>query len=88
MEQRLTLADGTVISNAYGMLVDGNLFIYIDNTTMDIRDVFALLSNTKKTKRIRSQAFGEDITYQKYTDIYFIRRELDGSINAGLRKAG
>lgn len=88
MEQRLTLADGTVISNAYAILVDGNLFIYITSTTMDIRDVWSLLSNTKKTKRIRSQAFGEDITYQKYTDIYFIRRELDGSINAGLRKAG
>lgn len=88
MEQRLTLADGTVISNAYALLVDGNLFVYINGTTMDIRDVFALLSNTKKTKRIRSQAYGQDITYQKYTDIYFIRRELDGSINAGLRKVG
>lgn len=88
MEQRLTLADGTVISNAYALLVDGNLFVYINGTTMDIRDVFALLSNTKKTKRIRSQAYGQDITYQKYTDIYFIRRELDGSVNAGLRKVG
>ena len=86
--QRITLADGTILNNAYALLVDGNLFIYITTTTMDIRDVWNLLSNTRKTKRIRSQAFGEDVTYQKYTDIYFIRRETDGSMSAGLRKAG
>ena len=86
--QKITLADGTIINNAYAMLVDGQLFIYITSTNMDIRDVWNLLSNTRKTKRIRSQAFGEDVTYQKYTDIYFIRCETDGSMNAGLRKAG
>ena len=87
MEQ-ITLADGTVINNAYTILVDGELFVYINSTTMDIREVWSLLSNVKKTKRIRCQAFGEDVTYQKYTDIYFIRRELNGSMSAGLRKAG
>ena len=87
MEQKITLADGTVIPDAYAMLVSGDLFIYINSTSMDIRDVWSLLSNTRKTKRIRVQAFGDDVTYQKYTDIYFIRREDNGSINAGLRKA-
>lgn len=87
MEQKITLADGTVIQNAYAMPVNGDLFIYINSTEMDIRDVWSLLSNVRKTKRIRSQAFGEDITYQKYTDIYFIRREDNGSMSAGLRKA-
>lgn len=84
----ITLADGTVFNNAYGMLVNGDLFIYITSTSLDIREVWNLLSNVKKTKRIRSQAFGEDVTFLKYTDIYFIRRETDGSISAGLRKAG
>ena len=88
MEQKITLADGTVIHNAYAVLVSGDLFIYITSTALDIREVWNLLSNTKKTKRIRSQAFGDDVTYQKYTDIYFIRRETDGSMSAGLRKAG
>ena len=85
MEQKITLADGTVIQNAYAMLVDGNLFIYI-NASADIGQIFDLLRNPKKTKRIRSQAFGDDVTYQKYTKIYFIREEDNGFINAGMRK--
>lgn len=86
MEQKITLADGTVIQNAYAMLVDGNLFIYINDTGADIGQIFDLLRNAKKTKRIRSQAFGDDVTYQKYTKIYFIREEDNGFINAGMRK--
>ena len=86
--QRITLADGTIINNAYALMVDGNLFIYLTTTTMDIRDVWNLLSNTRKTKRIRSQAFGADETYLKYTDIRGMSKEDDGSINARLRKAG
>ena len=84
---KITLADGTVIQDAYAMLVNNDLFIYISGNE-DIRAMWDLLSNTRKTKRIRSQAFGADDTYLKYTDIRGMSKEDDGSINARLRKAG
>lgn len=84
---KITLADGTVIQDAYAMLVNNDLFIYISGNE-DIRAMWDLLSNTRKTKRIRSQAFGADETYLKYTDIRGMSKEDDGSINARLRKAG
>ena len=84
---KITLADGTVIQDAYAMPVNNDLFIYISGNE-DIRAMWDLLSNTRKTKRIRSQAFGTDETYLKYTDIRGMSKEDDGSINARLRKAG
>lgn len=86
MAQMLILNDGTILDPAHAILAGNVLYIYLDGT-VTLEAAFALLIDPDKTARITSQEFGVVTEYEGYTDLFCIRREDNGQVNAGLKKA-
>lgn len=84
--QTLTFKDGTVVEDANALLSGDVLFVYM-NGGLTMEYVFNLLNDPEKTDRITSVAYGAEQTYEGYTDLFCIRKEENGEVNAGLRKA-
>lgn len=86
MEEKITLNDGTEIVGTH-VIPNGNvLWVYIRNG-MGLGDVFPLLNDPEKTKKITAEPFGgEKVTYKGYKVLFSIRKEDDGQITAGIRK--
>ena len=84
MEQ-LTFADGTEIAPAHIMEDDGKIWFYLENG-ISFRDAYALMADTGKTIRITAARYGEEKTYEGYTDLFCLRRE-HGAISGGLMLA-
>lgn len=70
MFEYFTLADGTVVQEAYVVCSRGSVWFYVHNG-VDIRTVFALMSDPEKTAEITMGAE----TYRGYTDLISIRRD-------------
>lgn len=86
MNQKLTLNDGTVLENAHAIVAVNVLWVYID-IGITMTEAFELLNDPEKTAIIRADDFGAESVYSGYTDLYCIKREENGQINAGLKKA-
>ena len=87
MEQILILNNGTRIFPARATLAGGILWIYIDNTEITLAEAFELLADPGKTNRIVTNEFGVINEYEGFTDLFCIRKEDNGQVNAGLKKA-
>ena len=87
IQEKITLNDGTVIEPAHAIQAAGALWIYIDRAST-MQEAFDTLSDRNRTLRITAESYGEVNRYTGYTDMFCIRRETDGTVNAGLRKAG
>lgn len=85
MDQILIMNDGTRMYPAYAILASGVLYVYIENG-MTLDDVYQLLTDPEKTAVITSNEFGIEKTYEGYTDLFCIRREDSGQVNAGLKR--
>ena len=83
--KKLILNDGTELENAEALLSSGTLFLYLGKA-VDFRQAFDLLINPEATQEIRYLEFDEEKTFSGYTDLTYIRKEDDGSINAGLKR--
>jgi hypothetical protein len=83
--ETLTLNDGTVFDPAHAIEVNGILYVYLDNG-ITLAEAFELLADPEKTSVITGNAYGNITTYEGYTDLFCIRREDDGQVNAGLKK--
>ena len=81
----LTLNDGTELTPAHAVAVNGILWVYLDNG-ITLADAFALLNDPEKTAVIRMNEYGQESEFDGYTDLFCIRREDDGQVNAGIRK--
>ena len=85
MEQKLTLNDGTELLNS-SVAEDGDilwLYVYAD---IAFGDLFSLLNDPEKAKKIVA-TFGETTTtYRGFKELFCIRKEKIGFISAGLRK--
>ena len=85
MNQQLTLNDGTVLENS-SVAEAGNilwLYVYADIT---FADLFALLNDPEKARRVTA-VFGESkTTYRGFKELFCIRKEDGGFVSAGLRK--
>ena len=81
--ETITLNDGTELSPAHAFVASGILWVYLDNG-ISLSDAFELLNDPSKTEVIK---VGTDIVFEGYTDLFCIRREENGQVNAGLRKA-
>lgn len=84
--RELILNDGTVLSQAYAILSSGIMWVYMDGG-LTLAEAFELLIDPDKTVKIKSDAFGEEKEYEGYTELFCIRKEDNGQVNAGLRKA-
>lgn len=87
MQEKITLNDGTVIEPAHAIQAAGALWIYIDREST-MQEAFDMLSDRERTRRITAESYGEVNRHVGFTDLFCIRMETDGTVNAGLRKAG
>lgn len=81
---RITLADGTVIENAYVMQSMGKLWFYFQNG-MTIQEVFALMADPAKTIRITMTRGETETVFEGYVNILNIMRS-DGLVSGGIEK--
>ena len=87
MNQKLTLNDGTVFSPAHAFAAGGTLWIYIDDPEVTLAEAFEQLNDPEKTGKITADEYGSISEYTGFTDLYCIRREDYGQVNAGLKRA-
>lgn len=83
--RKLILNDGTEIENASALLSSGTLFLYLGQA-VNMVQAFDLLIDPEITERITYQEFDSVKVFDGYTDLTFIRKEDDGSINAGMKE--
>jgi hypothetical protein len=86
MSQKLILNDGTILDPAHAIEAGGVLWVYLD-CEITLAEAFELLNDPGKTSKIVTDEFGVVNTYTGYSDMFCIRREDDGQVNAGLKKA-
>ncbi len=83
---KLIMNDGTEINNAEAFTSSGVLWVYIHSKTT-MAKAFGILNSPAKTRIIRSVNGTNTETFTGYTDLFCLRKEDDGSVNAGIRKA-
>lgn len=81
---RIRLADGTEIENAYVMQSMGKLWFYFQND-MTIQEVFALMADPAKTARITMISGEKETVYEGFVNILNIMRS-DGLVSGGIEK--
>jgi len=86
MDQILTLNDGTRLFPAHAIEDGYVLWVYIDGG-ITLNAAFELLSDSDKTGKITANNYGSIAEYTGFTDLFCIRREDNGQVNAGLKKA-
>lgn len=86
MGEILILNDGTRLMPAHATLAGGTLWIYLDGQ-VTLAEAFELLNDPEKTGKITADEYGSITEYTGYTDLYCIRREDYGQVNAGLKRA-
>ena len=83
--EKLRLNDGTELENASAILIEPDLFLYVNKTTLGA--VFYQLCESRKTRKITyTQNNGEKVNYEGYTKLKALRDEEDGLVTAVLRK--
>lgn len=83
MQEQLTLNNGTVLENSYAFQTDETLWVYI-GAGLSIGEVFDLFRVPENVTKITNE---QGTVYEGYDEIMYIRKEKDGTINAGLREA-
>ena len=85
MNQKLTLNDGTVLENSYAFQDGSNLWVYV-YAAISFGELFALLNDPEKVKKITAERDGAESVFRGYKELFCIRKENGGFISAGLRK--
>ena len=85
MEQRLTLNDGTIFENSSAAENGNGLWLYI-NSDFSFADLFAIVNNPEKTKRIIAENMEGKKTFRGYKDLFYVRKGDGGSVSVGIRK--
>lgn len=83
MEEMLTLNDGTEL-NGHMIETETRLFLYIYDMQMD--EVFNLLYDSEKTKKIIADRYGEKTTVKGYKVLMSISVETGDMISASMKK--
>jgi hypothetical protein len=85
METKLILADGTELERSEALESDGKLFIYVQNG-YGLREVFDLLIDPEKTKKITQKRLDTSIIIRGYKKLTAVRDEGNGLITAVIAK--
>ena len=83
--ETLTLNDGTVLENSHALPLRDKLFIYI-NSGATFAEVFELLDDPEKTKKITQDQCGVTDTFRGFKRLINVTDELNGMITAVLIK--
>ena len=83
MDETLKLNDGTEL---VGHAIEANerLFVYIWNKTM--AEVFELLNDPEKTKKIVATRYGNETTFRGYKRLMTVNDQGNGIIDSSLKK--
>ena len=85
MDRKLTLNDGTILEDSYGLQDGSVLWVYL-YAKISFGDAFALLNDPEKVKKITGTQFGAETVFRGHKELFAIRKENGGFISAGLRK--
>ena len=85
MEQTLTLNDGTVLNNSSAAENSGGLWIYV-NAEIGFQDLFSIMNDHEKTKRIIAENIEGKKTYRGYKELFYLRKGDNGTVSIALRK--
>ena len=85
MDQLLILNDGTRLFPAHAIVAGGVLWVYLDGG-LTLAEAFEVLNDQEKTCRITADEYGTVTVYEGYTDLFCIRKEDNGQVNAGLKR--
>ena len=85
MNEKLVLADGTEIENAYMVEALGLMHLYFHNG-FGMREVFEIAIDPKKTLAVTGYQFGVERSCSGYTKLIAVRDEGYGLITASLKK--
>ena len=85
MDETLTLNDGTIIMESHILVVNQDVFLYINNG-MRLAEAFELLNDPEKTKVIIADQYGEKTVYRGYNHLYAIKEEIDTLLTACIKK--
>ena len=69
----IALNDGTVLENAGILDINGSLCFFVRNG-MPMAEVFGLFNDPEKTGTITVTQFGQEKTYEGYTDLTMIQK--------------
>ena len=85
--EKLILSDGTEILDAHAIADGKTLWFYVQHDGYTLGEIFELMNDPEKTETITADEFGTMTEYQGFTDLFCIRKEDNGQINGGLKKA-
>lgn len=83
MESKLIFNDGTELLQSEALENDGKLFVYVRNG-IGLREVFELLIDSEKTKKITQERYGTTTVINGYEKLIAVRDEGNGLITAVL----
>ena len=82
---KLILNDGTIFENSHAIENGNNLYVYIQDGTSGIRDVFDAFIDPAKTSRIEFVGYdGNTIVFRGYNRLIAVRDEGREQITAVL----
>ena len=87
MQETLTLNDGSFILKARAIVDGRTLWFYVEHDGATLGEIFELMNDPEKTATITADEYGVVTEYQGFTDLFCIRKEENGQINGGLKKA-
>lgn len=85
MNSTLTLNDGTALEGSYVIQNGNTLYLYC-YAEITFGDLFALLNDPEKAKKITMDRGGERTVFRGFKELFCIRKEDGNFISAGLRK--
>lgn len=80
----ITLNDGTVLEDASVLNMSGSLCFFVRNG-MTMAEVFGLFNDPEKTGTITVTQYGQEKTYEGYTDLNMIQKD-DAQVSGILTK--
>ena len=84
MDEYLILNNGETVHDAHCLQDENALFVYITGEA-DLIETLMLFSAPENTQIIKAVRYGEEATYEEYTNLYSMSREY-GNINLVLKK--
>lgn len=85
MDSQLILNDGTVLKDSYVIQSGNTLYLYC-YAEIAFGDLFAVLNDPEKAKKITMQQSGEKTVFRGFKELFCVRKEDGNFISAGLRK--
>lgn len=85
MDEHITLADKSVLENAYVVKLDSSSIAVYLRGTYSFADLYAIFGDKAKTSTMESYQYGETQTWKGYTEVFVIN-VAEGNTYVNLQK--